>query len=129
MKRRAFITERDRSGTICAKNKDSATYTAFFRHESRCGRPVGHQEPHFVFVLPQRAASYTHGHTRTSPHLLLTHTHTYLCLARSFVNTTPPTSQWQNLTSHLLLCMLFSGTFGNYVKGSKKPGKYPHAAR
>jgi len=59
---------------------------------------------------------HTDTHEYQSPHFFLTHTHTfasYICC-----NYHTPTWQWQNFTRHLLLCMLFSGTSGNYVRAA-----------
>ena len=49
-------------------------------------QPVRDQEPHFSFVLLQRATSYTWAHINITPSL--PHSHTRLCSARFIVNIT-----------------------------------------
>jgi len=65
----------------------------------------------FLIVSPQRATSYTW----TSPLLFLTH---IPLLSQIYCKYHTPAWQGQNFTSHLLLCILFSGTSGNYVRAA-----------
>jgi len=70
----------------------------------------------FLTVLPQRASSYTWAHVNIT-HLFLTHTHTCAQLDLLQISHTNMTTT-KLLSSRLLLCMLFSGTSGNYVSAA-----------
>jgi len=72
----------------------------------------------FLIVLLQRATWYSWAHMNITPSI--PHSLTHICSARFKYHTL--TWQWHNFTSYLLLCMLFSGTFGKYVS-LMKPGK------
>jgi len=59
--------------------------------------------------------SYTRAHTNITPSL--PHSHTYLCSARFVANITHQRDNDRE-KRHWLLCMLFSGTSGNYVRAT-----------
>jgi len=75
------------------------------------------QEPHFLY------------HVAAKRHIIHMSTHEHHLVPCSLIHIpllskiyckyhTPPTWQWQNSASHLLLCMLLSGTSGNYVRAT-----------
>ena len=70
----------------------------------------------FPFVLLQRATSYTWAHMNITP-ISSSLKHVPL-LSHIYCKYNTPTWQGQNFTSHLLLCMLFSGTSNNYVRAA-----------
>jgi len=67
-----------------------------------------------ALVKGQNSTMHKGTHEHHPIYSSLTHTPllSYICEYHT------PTWHWQNFASHLLLCMLFSGTSGNYVRAA-----------
>jgi len=63
----------------------------------------------------QRPRATSYEYTWTSPHLFLTHSQIYLCLAtfNAYI-----TYQYDNDRTLQAICMLFGGTSGNYFRAA-----------
>jgi len=94
-------------------------YSVLILYVRSC-QPVTDQQLHFL-LCNRKEPYHTRGHTWTSPHLFPTKTRTFAS-ATFIVNITHQHDKDRTLqgiySRHLLLYMLFSGTYGNYLRAA-----------